>query len=98
MNNSQPTLAKLNEFQAQLATQQTEIKKKCDSYEEKLASSSKSDPKKLHGYIRNKKASRPSVGPLKIGNELTDDPTRMAEALVTTFSNVYDNTPPPPTL
>ena len=92
--NSLDALSKLSEFQ------KANIALRCDSanqratYEERLADQVTTHPKKFHKYIRNKKKSRPSVGPLSLNNKLTDNPVEMAEVLSLGFVSVYDDTPP----
>ena len=68
------------------------------SYEEKLMTESKENPKLLHAYIRHKKVGRPMVGPLKDGSgQLTDQPQLMTEIFATAFASVYTrNTPSNP--
>ena len=76
-----------------------EIKQNCldqrEEHEERLAVTSKDHPKRLHGYIRSKKVCRPTVGPLLIGNSLSDSPALMANCLSEAFCSVFDDTYPP---
>ena len=51
-------------------------------------------PKRLHSYLKRQKTSRPPIGPLKVGNELTDNPHIMSEHLVDSFSEVVSSTAP----
>lgn len=89
---------KLLIFKQQLTANDLDLKGQRKAYEEHLVDQLSSNPKKLHGYIRDKKKCRPSVGPLRIDDALTDNPHHMAEALATTFSAVFDDSPPPDTI
>ena len=51
-------------------------------YEESILKNFSTRPKLFHSYIRNQKTSRPRVGPLLVGGQLTDRPDEMAEALL----------------
>ena len=51
------------------------------SYELQLLDSMVSNPKGLHSYLRSHKADRPKIGPVLVGNKLTDDPLSMAGML-----------------
>ena len=64
-------------------------------YEKKVASQINTKPKLFHSYVRHRKVGKPSVGPLKLcTGEMTDDPSKMAEALAVAFSGVYAGTAP----
>ena len=60
-------------------------------YEEDLVLKSSDQPKLLHSYIRKKKVSRPTVGPLKLpSGQLCDDPKTMSEIFSEAFSSVFN--------
>ena len=60
------------------------------AYERGVASQLKDTPKLFHSYIKHRKVGRPGVGPLKLNSrEITDDPSKMAEAFVNAFSSVF---------
>ena len=65
------------------------------SYEESLLLRAKEHPKVLHSYIRKKKVSRPTVGPLKLpSGQLSDNPRDMCELFADAFSSVFTTTIP----
>ena len=60
------------------------------AHEEKLVADLKDNPKLLHSYVRRKKVGCPTVGPLRVADQiLTDDPVIMAEAFASSFESVY---------
>ena len=58
-------------------------------YERNLASQFDVNPKLFHSYIKHRRVSRPSVGPLRLNGFLTDDPSLMADCFVRSFKSVY---------
>ena len=65
------------------------------TYEKCIVEQLKSNPKLFHSYIKHKKVSRPTVGPIRTPNgELTDDPQTMANCFVEAFSSVFVNGSP----
>jgi hypothetical protein len=66
-----------------------EVFSRCN-YEESLIRRINVAPKLFHSYIRHKKVSRPTVGPLKLPcGRLVVDSIEMAEVFAQTFSSVY---------
>ena len=66
-------------------------------YEEDIVLKSTDQPKLLHSYIRKKKVSRPTVGPLKLpSGQLCDDPKSMSEIFSEAFSTVNASIPADP--
>ena len=64
-------------------------------YEEDLILRSQEQPKLFHSYVRKKKTSRPTVGPLRMASgELSDDASRMSELFAEAFSSVFSRTIP----
>ena len=61
------------------------------SYELRLLDSMVNNPKGLHSYLRSHKADIPRIGPVLVGNELTDDPLSMAECFVESFVGVLNS-------
>ena len=61
-------------------------------YESSLGEQICSNPKLFHAYIKNRKIGRPTIGPLRLGdNSLTDDPSTMAACFAVSFSSVFNN-------
>ena len=58
-------------------------------YEENLISQRSTKPKLFHSYIRNKKTSRPKVGPILMNGVLSDSPCEMSEVFVDAFASVF---------
>ena len=64
------------------------------NYEQHLSNHRKTKPKLFHSYIRKKKTARPSVGPLRINGQLSDDPQDMANQFVNAFATVFTTDSP----
>ena len=58
-------------------------------YEYDLAKRLPTCPKLFHSYVRRKKRGCSAVGPLKVGDEVLVEPTRIAEAFADYFSELY---------
>ena len=59
-------------------------------YECKLGNQINSQPKLFHSYIKHRKVSRPSIGPIKLPNgEISDDPALMANCFIQSFASVF---------
>ena len=65
-----------------------------EEYEVTLANQIKSSPKLFHSYLRHRRVGKPSIGPLKNGTGVTDDPSTMAKIFVTTFERVFETNVP----
>ena len=57
------------------------------NYENTLVSSG--DSKRLHGYLRQKKVERPTIGPLLVDGSWIDDCKAMSDCLADCFSSVF---------
>ena len=65
-------------------------------YEISICHQLKTSPRLFHSYIKYRKVSKPSIGPLRLCNgDLTDDPLQMANIFVETFASVFSLLDPP---
>ena len=87
--NSYLTQQKLHLFHTANAALSRGVVAEQSSYEHHLIAQRNTKPKLFHSYIRNKKVSRPTVGPLKINNSLSDDPLQMSNQFVDAFVTVF---------
>ena len=61
-------------------------------YEESLVNNLSNNPKAMHQYVRRKKVSAPTVGPLKlVDGSVTTDCLLMAEIFADSFASVFKN-------
>ena len=58
-------------------------------FEKKLAKEAKKNPKRFYAYMKSNTSNRQSVGPLKEGNTIVTDDTKMSNILNSFFSSVF---------
>ena len=64
-------------------------------YEREISQQLAVTPKLFHSYVRHKRVSRPSIGPLRLSDgTLTDDPLAMANTFAYSFASVFDASVP----
>ena len=70
------------------------VSARCE-YEVNLLHNIESNPRSFHSYIRKLKSTRPTIGPISIDGELSDEPLAMAQHFVDAFYDVLSPQVPP---
>ena len=88
--NSESTVHDLNEYIRLRREVQKKIKQSKRDYEKRIADTCKEDPKSFFAYVRSKKKTKDTIGPL-LGteNKLEVDSCKMAEILNNQFTSVF---------